>query len=417
MSTVTAPLFVNNDSDDSNKPTIKLLNGTLLTKEFLDSVSPTESPTKSISFSRVNLNNLFTAQSFTAKITSHYPNGKDHEFYFKSIRGSDNPGKNLTDLRRDLISNRNELRVYSHFSQDLRNLGVAIPRCYHTDSIGDVDDKELDDLSKIGVSFLFDCVDTNSFFQRSPLTYEETKLSVSLLADLHSATAGNEALLDRASSLLFEVGGYWEMGKRGAALSNLQTNWDNFREKFAHVDEWLSTPEAATLATKLHSAAQILSERLIATKDSKGACIIHGDAKALNMFLPNDNNKASNGMLIDFQWTGMGYGATDIAMHLAHCLRPECFENGDEEKLIDYYLLRLNKDRAITNKDEFMELYKISLCDFGRFVISVFYSDVSPEVFEKKSENENVCFANRNAPAAVSFVRRISRYLTELKLT
>jgi len=102
-------------------------------------------------------------------------------------------------------------------------------------------------------------------------------------------------------------------------------------------------------------------------------------------------------------------------MHLTHCLRHVHFDNGDEEKLIDYYLARVKgRSRFTMEKDEFVRMYKIGLCDFGRFLISVFYTNASPEVFEAKKDKENVCFANRNGLAAISVCKRLSRFLDEL---
>mgnify|MGYP000394817943 CR=1 FL=1 len=250
------------------------------------------------------VNNLFTARSMTVKITAKSTaSGRTKELYYKSIKGLDVREEERAALRRDLLSNRNEANLYKYFGEDLRAMGVSIPKCYHVDCVGNIDDGDESVLASSGFSILIDCVDSNDYFQRSPLTASEARLSVELLADLHAASLGNLPLLKKAKKHLFARGGYWEMGKRGYALPNLTVNWANFRSAFADFDDecWLDTPEAAAMGERLERAALILCEKLVVDVDTPGACIIHGDAKAMNMFLPNNDEKGENGLLIDFQ--------------------------------------------------------------------------------------------------------------------
>jgi hypothetical protein len=102
--------------------------------------------------------------------------------------------------------------------------------------------------------------------------------------------------------------------------------------------------------------------------------LVHGDAKAMNMFLRrcapstdanddcsgddtsaidgceatgantgrcNYSGRARGAVLIDFQWTGVGLGMLDVAMHLYHSVSVAAMADGGEEHLLRHYYAAL----------------------------------------------------------------------------
>jgi len=126
-------------------------------------------------------------------------------------------------------------------------------------------------------------------------------------------------------------------------------------------------------------------------------------------------------MLIDFAQTGPGFGMSDVAFHLAHSVSPDVLDNGGEERLVNAYLHALTQARGTTTAEYSKELawwhYHLGVVDYGRFLIARFWSDASPETFEKKAGNPNVTLPNRNVAAALRFVRRIDECLRKLEDT
>ena len=55
-----------------------------------------------------------------------------------------------------------------------------------------------------------------------------------------------------------------------------------------------------------------------------------------NVFLPTEANKegTENNIMIDFSCTGIGYGMSDVRMHIVHAVLPNDLENGGEEWLV-----------------------------------------------------------------------------------
>jgi len=131
---------------------------------------------------------------------------------------------------------------------------------------------------------------------------------------------------------------------RSGDLPGLAENWATFIQEFKHCDDWLGTDDAITLGKRLTVAAPEIATNLVDAA-TQSPCIIHGDAKALNMFLDTDGlgadgvGSTTDGLgstLIDFQWTGIGVGASDVAMHLTHALTAASFD--EKEELIEHYL-------------------------------------------------------------------------------
>ena len=148
----------------------------------------------------------------------------------------------------------------------------------------------------------------------------------------------------------------------------------------------------------------------------------------MNVFLPADESGSEDAVLIDFASAGVGLGLSDVAMHVAHALRPEDLENGGEEALVDQYLMALDTERRRTTKTEnlhsyrpyqrelAMKHYRLATVDYFRFILGRFWRVASPETFEKRKDSPNSTLVNRNVEAALAFVERVDRYLAEIEI-
>lgn len=142
----------------------------------------------------------------------------------------------------------------------------------------------------------------------------------------------------------------------------------------------------------------------------------------MNIFLPNTDiaGGPEEALLIDFASTGVGLGMADIGMLLSHSVAPDTLRDGGEERILDAYLDALadarGPDAAPYPRETAMRDYRLAVIDYGRFVVSRFWGDASPETFAKKAEKPNTTLVNRNVEAALAFVERIDtclRYFEE----
>ena len=57
--------------------------------------------------------------------------------------------------------------------------------------------------------------------------------------------------------------------------------------------------------------------------------------------------KPLEALIIDFQWTGVGYGVADVAMHLPHSVHDAALRDGGEEKLVKMYYNDLMRQELV----------------------------------------------------------------------
>ena len=103
----------------------------------------------------------------------------------------------------------------------------------------------------------------------------------------------------------------------------------------------------ADLGQRLRRAAPWVAAQLAPAPTDRHACLVHGDLKAMNAFLPRDNPDP-DALLIDFASTGVGYGMADVAMHLCHALMPGDLRT-HEADLLQRYLRFLGQETTTQN--------------------------------------------------------------------
>jgi len=167
------------------------------------------------------------------------------------------------------------------------------------------------------------------------------------------------------------------------------------------------------LGARLEQRYMWVAEQLTAKPESRCATLVHGDYKAMNILLAE--NEGYSNVLIDFAQTGPGFGMSDVAFLLCHSVAPEVLEDGGEERLIAGYLEALRQaqkpDASEYMKETAIWHYRLGIVDYGRFILSRFWHDASPETFEEKAPNMNITLPNRNLKAALYFVKRIDECL------
>ena len=96
------------------------------------------------------------------------------------------------------------------------------------------------------------------------------------------------------------------------------------------------------MAKEIGISAHPFYEEGVRPELEKYRTLIHGDPKQANIFLRYGDDNANCGPevgLIDFQWSGFGLAATDLAHHISAAVTPDCvsYDGSKEAELIDYY--------------------------------------------------------------------------------
>ena len=334
--------------------------------------------------------------------------------------------KEWNDRRRVLLYIRNELRFYAEFAEDLRSRGVDVPLSHHLAGVN-LDGLEAHDdepeVDFCGGVMLLQALEPSRYFQTSPLTPAQTKRVLDAAARLHGAAWEDAPLLERAAARLVRHGGSGALTARNPKeLQELPASWDRFAAAFASEAPpgFFARPEIARLGVRLHAAAVYISAQLSPAPADPFATLVHGDLKAMNVFLPRGDTEDDRAVLIDFASTGVGNAMTDVVLHLVHALTPADLDGGGEEALVDYYLEALATRRgggaAPYPREAALRHYRLAVCDYGRFVMGRFWRDATPASFAANAAKPNVVLANRNLASALRFVERISECLAAVEV-
>lgn len=274
---------------------------------------------------------------------------------------------------------------------------------------------------------MLECVE--GYTQTSPVDHAQAGLALKALAALHAAAWEDTALLTKAAERLQRHGGSFSLSIRNPKeLTKINDNWSRFVTTFTPFDpELFGRPEILKLGERLETWCRWTAAALSLTPTDKFATLMHGDLKAMNVFLPAAPDGSVDvtrpAMLIDFASTGVGLGMHDLAMLLTHSVSPATHAAGGEESIIEGYLDALAAARSAMAKgpveeyprEQALRHYRLAVVDYGRFFLSRFWGDASPENFAKKKDEMNVSLANRNVEAALKFVERIDRALSALE--
>lgn len=355
--------------------------------------------------------------------------------------------KSWIDLRRTLVYARTEARFYSEFLPALRrrlaetdgvgrnHLGwMLAPTCHHVSCcLGDLVPEDerpeatpdpsfpvppLDTLRGVGARIVLRAATPDAWTQASPLAPGLAGRCLRALAQFHAASAGDSTLLHRAADRLGRHGGSHHLSVRNSSeLEGIERSWEKFAGEFAGVAPPGFFEELRSFGTRIGAIAAWASDRLSPSPDDARATIVHGDYKAMNVFLPVDDGHGDGlPIMIDFASAGVGNGMSDVAMHITHAVVPTDLAGKGEARLVDVYLEELHTSRGHYNDAAAHRDYRIACVDYCRFVLGRFWAKASIKSFKKNAENQNVTLVNRSWEAAEAFIRRVEDYMSEFEL-
>lgn len=372
------------------------------------------------------------------------------ELFLKRVVANAYAHKKWADMRRTLVYLRTEVRFYNEIvpllisSSNDESLRRQIPKCYHAtydlsglieeeSSATDVnqpsplpqEEQQIEDLlaEKGGHMLLESLSPSHGYFQDSPITRQQSLACLKAVAELHASAYGDRTLLQQVNEKLSPAGGSYHLQFRNPAeLQNMVTSWEHFREHFVGLNDKtkiLEKESVVMLGQRVFDIAEYVSNELTPRWDAEYATLVHGDYKAMNVFLPSDDSDDSKSpIMIDFSCTGIGYGMSDVGMHIVHAVLPQDLEDGGEEELLEGYLTALEEavsrrkgQRWSYDRTVAMRHYQLACIDYLRFILGRFWRSATPETFEKKKGSKNTTLINRNVEAAMAFIEKVDAYL------
>ena len=234
---------------------------------------------------------------------------------------------------------------------------------------------------------------------------------------------------------LWAAGTYWDVACQPKdQIESLERKWEKFRTTFAdHLQP--SERDDTTLGSRLAKVATEINTHNHGV-DAEGfpiegdataefndyKTVIHGDTKAANFFFRGESEVG----VIDFQWTGLGLGTTDVAYCLAASLHPDILTVGGEEDLgyLKHYHACLTEAfvkygvaadqsaaEALYPYPLLQRHYERSVLDLARTIIGDHWFSVSPDILDKRHMAMGFNAYNKSTKVTVWLAARIKQYL------
>ena len=242
--------------------------------------------------------------------------------------------------------------------------------------------------------------------------------------------------------IVWPNGGYMQPELQGYdqfknVASGFASRLPTFQEELCKIDE-LDGIDLDTIGERLQTIVEAVGKKshpfYQGTKTGIGAellkyrTLIHGDCKQANIFFRDTEEGALEVGFIDFQWTGFGLAATDVAHHISAALLPSCvsYDGKKENELLDHYYKYLSLalvefgvassveevQTTIFPRDLLQEQYEIALLDICRMVFAYAWrrwkAESKPSV---ESLNRNAY--NKSTGSALWLITRCSTLLSK----
>ena len=219
------------------------------------------------------------------------------------------------------------------------------------------------------------------------LSVSQAKRALKWIASFHSIF-WNDSKSEQWKRDLWERGGFWTGNKdsdNGADNKKITTNWSqNLRWLQSNHPDWLSD-KTKGLGKRIQNISEPLNKFLLSESVGHRGTLLHGDYKAANLFFTDELRNGSvhdaldigaeSVCAVDFQFTGAGVGAEDIAYLLFPDARGH-FEEHEEDLLRSYHdelILRLIEQRkggpSSISFDTLHTHYQLSRLDFTRHLL------------------------------------------------
>mmetsp|Transcript_48224 Transcript_48224/g.151471 ORF Transcript_48224/g.151471 Transcript_48224/m.151471 type:complete len:872 (+) Transcript_48224:29-2644(+) len=342
---------------------------------------------------------------------------------------------------RDAASYRAEINFFRLYAALLAERGVRVPKVYHvvSEGVGKLSpaadaaaDEEALAQAVMDCRFLVLAEDfhPDGYRQDLELAGPSLQAALRLAAGLHGSTFEDEALLQGASADLFAEGAYWDPAKRDPGeLDALPASWEALAASLAEeAVDLFASPRIRSLGERLRAASPFVNEALrgnVQAEPFKRRCLVHGDLKTANVFIDRTSGEA---VPIDFQWTGVNYGAQDVAyLLLGSTALDEVSDGRHLEELLQLYWRTFSEALATRSTEaapptdyafeDFCRLFKLSCLDYTRIVFGYQLKGRSAAWVRNGAGLLGRCTHNRSMPTLLGLVRFVDALLSELEST
>ena len=296
----------------------------------------------------------------------HKENGTTicRSFVVKLVRISEDDQKNT--IRRESYAVERRFYDSKDIQNQLFNAVLTIPKLL----AGDLDG------SKVWPCFCILMNDLSTQYPMHPdcMSVHQAVCGLQWIATFHAIFWG-----DSYPQVLWERGAFWTQTCRVNGIASAWVATHQYVES-----KYPQYKTAMNVGQRLEIAGQAISCFLKGHAHNRSyRTVIHGDYKAANMFFSHETEQASateNGSravaVIDFQYTGGGIGAEDVAYFLYPDARGEWFKQ--EEKLLKTYHETLIAQLILHRKggpstlpfDTFLKFYELARLDMTRHWLS-----------------------------------------------
>jgi len=324
-------------------------------------------------------------------------------------------------LSRDVKSYRVESSFLGSRACDslVSKTGLKIPKCYDAKLLLD-ESSPID--SKVSL-LLEDFSPAKGWTQRWLLQdVDECKIALSAFAKMHAFFWHGSSFYNDIEDVSELENAVWEQSsyvqpklQNLDQCANVASGWEKNKLKFK--DELGSFGFWEDLGERLQSVAEVngkhahpFADDSLSASYQKFRTFTHGDPKQANLFFRAYNSELEVG-LIDFQWSGFGLAATDVAHHITAAIHADVLVNDGEEALLRHYyddlqkfLLEFGAYDSVkdVSKDfsysEFVRQYETGILDMCRLIIVYAWSRFEPindqsnhgRTMNKNSYNKNI---------------------------
>ncbi len=269
---------------------------------------------------------------------------------WKKMRNS--PFKLARDAKSyEVVANLLKSKAYRDMAE---KTGVKFPKCYDAK----LEPNEANPIESKFSFLLEDLTPSDGWYQKWLLdTKEECHASLTAFAKIHALFwHGSSFWNDKNAANEFEDA-VWKSGsyvqphlQNPDQWKRVASQWGTKRMKFqkecSSFDYW------DNLGERLQNIAQecgrhahpFAEDESFSSEYQQYRTFIHGDPKQANIFFRrSDESEIAEIALIDYQWSGFGLAASDIAHFLTSAVYAEMLEGSGEDYLIRYYYDELQK--------------------------------------------------------------------------
>ena len=277
---------------------------------------------------------------------------------------------------------------------------------------------------------------------------QETKAALETFAKMHAYFwAGSNfwrkndgKLGEELTRSVWTNGGYMQPKLQGLEqLAKIAEGWEKryptFKDALAKIAGISEVENLNGLGSRLEKVANIVGEKAhpfgtLEKKYDSYRTLIHGDPKQANIFFRKTNEGDLQVGLIDFQWSGFGLAATDIAHHISAAVLPSCvsYDGEKEKELLDFYYeclkcglvefgVAATKEEVETKtfpRSVLQEQYEIALLDICRMVFAYAWRRWKAEA-QPTPESLNRNAYNKSFESALWLICRCETLLRRLE--